>query len=461
MSSSLPPAGEPQRSLRLSILEGGGYAMMAAVSGSALLTACAIRLGATDFHFSLLTAVSTLASLGALAGAYSLGRVGSRRGLIMRIVWTRAVWALPAVQLILGQPPSACLAGLLAVIFLQGFFDNAVGNAWMSWMTDLVPAERRSRYFGIRNAVLGSVGMALAWMVGRSYDELDALWAARGHSPLLVFVPFFLFAAAGGLVSQYYMGRKWEPSGHGERPIPFAATIALPFRHAGFRLLLRFYVLWTLVTAISTPFWRPQMINHLDMSLEVISIYAILSGTMNLVTQTVWGRIIDRVGSRPVIAFNLVGVAFLPLFWLFARPDFLWLIWADALLTGFFWPGFNLATFNLNLQSAPRENRASYFAAISVLCGITGFAANLLGGQIALAFHDFSMDLAGFPLNHYHIIFVLSAVGRLLMLPLALRLPDEKSGSMGMLFTMVGDKVEQMLATGLQQGVEVVRRWRR
>ena len=200
------------------------------------------------------------------------------------------------------------------------------------------------------------------------------------------------------------------------------------------------------------------MINHLHMTLEVIAIYSIVSGIMNLFTQTLWGRIIDRAGSRPVIAFCLVGVSFLPLFWLFARPDFLWMIWADAALTGIFWPGFNLATFNLNMQSAPRENRTAYFAVISVLCGVTGFLANLLGGKLALLYRDFHYDLAGFPLNHYHIIFVISAVGRLMMLPLALQLKDEKSGPAGLTFALVGGKVEQLLAASVQQGVELVRR---
>lgn len=459
MQPSSPP-GEPQRSLRLSVLEGGGYSLMTAVTSGALITACAVRLGATDVHFSLLTAMGTLATLGAMVGAHWVGRVGSRRTLIMRVIWCRALWLIPALQMLFGQSPSACLAGLLAVTLLQGFFDNVLGNAWMSWMTDLVPAERRSRYFSVRNAILGAVGMVLAWMVGRGFDDLDGLWHRMGHDPLLVFVPFFIFATIGGMISLHYMGLKWEPPGMVERPLPLGLMLRLPFQHAQFRKLLRFYVLWTLVTAVSTPFWRPQMINHLHMSLEVISIYSILSGTMNLLTQTFWGRIIDRVGSRPVIVFNLVGVAFLPLFWLFARPDFYWMIWADAVLTGFFWPGFNLATFNLNLQSAPRENRAAYFAAISVLCGLTGFVANLLGGRLALAFQDWSGTLAGFPLNHYHIIFVISAVGRLLMLPLALRLPDERSGTLGTMFTVVGDKVEQMLATGLQQGIERVRRRR-
>ena len=436
------------------MLEGGGYALMTSVTASALITACAVRLGASDRHLSLLTAVGTVATLGAAAGAHWLGRVGSRRRLIMRAIWARALWVVPALQILAGQSAPACLAGLMAVIFIQAFFDNMIGNAWTTWMTDLVPAERRNRYFSMRNAILGTVSMALAWLVGRGFDDLDRLWQWRGYSDLLAFTPFLLFAAAGGLISASYMERKWEPPGMVERPLPLAETLALPLRHPQFRKLLRFYVLWTLVTAVSTPFWRPQMITHLKMSMEVISIYAILSGVMNLLTQPIWGRIIDRVGSRPVIVFNLVGVSFLPLFWLFARPDFLWMIWADAVLTGFFWPGFNLATFNLNLQSAPRENRAAYFAAISLACGVTGFIANLLGGQIAIIFQHFDASLAGFPLNRYHIIFVLSAAGRLLMLPAALRLHDERYGTIGSLFTIVGDKVGHMLGYGAPQGIE-------
>jgi len=457
----IPPCGEPKRSLRLSIQEGACYAMMASVSAGAIITAFASALGATDFQFAVLSGVGTVAALGAVGGAQIVGRLGSRRRTVMMLIWNRALWFIPAIVALLPVPRGFALAALIVVILLHSVLENALGNAWMSWMTDLVPAERRSRYFSRRNAIIGAVSLAATWLVGRSFDDLRARFAFQGHSDMFAFAPFFFFAVIGGLGSIYYMGRKWEPPLHGEQPLPLFDMLRRPLLHPQFRRLLGFYVLWTLVTAVSTPFWRPHMIKNLHMNMETIAFYGIFSGLLSLVAQPLWGRVIDRVGSRPVIAVNLIGVSFLPLFWLFARPDFLWMIWVDALLTGVFWSGFNLATFNLNLQAAPRENRTAYLASISIIGGLVGFVANLLGGQIAVWCQGFHRELLGFTLLNYHVIFTLSAAGRLILLPLALRLHDEKGGSVGLLLTLVGDKVNAAITGSLQQGVELVRKVRR
>ena len=145
----------------------------------------------------------------------------------------------------------------------------------------------------LREAVLiprlgGPSGLVLSGLLLSALILVLAWWllpwiGVRGHGPLLVFVPFFIFATIGGMISLHYMGRKWEPPGMIERSLPLGPMLRLPFQHVQFRKLLRFYVLWTLVTAVSTPFWRPQMINHLQMSLEVIpvcllAVYAALAG---------------------------------------------------------------------------------------------------------------------------------------------------------------------------------------
>jgi hypothetical protein len=48
----------------------------------------------------------------------------------------------------------------VGAIFAGNALTQAGGAAWLSWMSDLIPIERRGRYFGIRNAVIGVIGMA-------------------------------------------------------------------------------------------------------------------------------------------------------------------------------------------------------------------------------------------------------------------------------------------------------------
>lgn len=449
------PPGEPGRSLRFSIWEGGAYTLMASVTGSSIRTFLASQLGATDADFSAITALGTIATLGAVFSSQAVGRIGSRRKLVVMASWLRVLWAALAVVPLLALQPGTGLNILIAVVFAMSLVEAVIVNGWMSWMTDLTTPETRSRYFGLRNSIHAAIAIAASWGIGHAFDFLRD--PAR-LGPTNVFVPLFLFAAVFGALSAMFMGRKWEPPMHDASRLPLLHSLLVPFAHADFRRLLRFHVLWTLVTAVSTPFWQPHMISNLHMNGSTIAIYSILSGVAGLASQLLWGRLIDRHGCRPVLVINLVGITFLPLFWLFARADFLTFIWIDAVLTGLLWPGFNLAVFSLNLQTAPRENRQAYLAAITVTVGVTGFLASLLGGWIATATAGFHATLLGFPLINYHIIFVLSTVGRLATLPLALRLPEERSHPVLAVLTATGQKFSNLISDGVLTGIERIKK---
>ena len=67
--------------------------------------------------------------------------------------------------------------------------------------------------------------------------------------------------------------------------------------------------------------------------------YSIIGGVTGMVMQLLWGRAIDRFGSRPVTVLNFALVGVMPLLWLFATPSFRLPIWGDALLNGLDWSG--------------------------------------------------------------------------------------------------------------------------
>jgi len=179
---------------------------------------------------------------------------------------------------------------------------------------------------------------------------------------------------------------------------------------------------------------------------------------LSLTTQPLWGRVIDRVGNRPVLAFGIVGVFFLPLLWLFATPTRLFPIWLDAALTGVFWPGFTLASFNFILASAPEENRTAYIGVHSSAVGLSTFLAALLGGVLANALGELHVTILGLSLINFHLLFALSSILRIALLPLALGIREEKAQTVAALLGLVGDQVSQRLYQGWQMGGAIVRR---
>jgi MFS family permease len=449
------PNGEPERSQGISILEGSLAQVHITITGGSLVTAYALMLGADDFHLGLISALTALSTIGAILGAQWVGLLGRRKPLsVLCSAGGRSFWAILCLLPFLPLTPAVRLSLMLATLFIGNWFVNLSGTGWLSWMTDLVPLERRGRYFGLRNTVLGGVAMVTSFGAGWILDGFVARnLRAQGLAAI------FGFAAATALAAGFVLSRQWEPPLRGEHPLPLVETLRRPFANRRFRRLLTFAILWAVATGISSPFFGAHMIKNLRMSFSWIAVYSIVAGILNLLSLRVWGKVIDRLGNRPVLAFCVLGVFFLPLLWLFATPANLLPIWLDAALTGLFWPGFTLASFNLVLATAPEENRTAYLGVQTMLIGVATFAASLLGGIVARALGDVHIRVLGLSLINFHLIFIASAVLRIALLPLALRLREQRAQTVGALLGLVGDQVSQRFMQGWQLGISVVRRF--
>lgn len=428
--------------------------------GGSLLTAYALALGATDFHIGLIAGFTMVANVGLLIGAYASLRRWSRKPVVAgAALISRMLWALLAVIPFLPLSTTARVWSFLAVVLAAQTFLQMAVNPWSDWIADLAPENIRGRFFGMRNAVCGGVGMVGAIVVGRAYDALKA-HTHPGHE-MWIFVPFFGGAALLAMISAWMYTLQWEPPMRRHPALSLRDLLVRPLEHAPYRALIRFQVFWAVACAIGGPFFGAHMIRNLHMSLSTIAWYGIIAGSFGLFSQPVWGRIVDRYGNRPVLAFNIVVVFTMPLIWLFATPGFLLPVWADAVLTGLCWPGLNLALFNLVLGTAPAENRQSYLAAQGVISGIAHFLAAATGGLLANYWSDFSLVIGRQTLLNFHILFILSAFGRILMLPAALRLHEPRAMTVRALISGLanaGYRFNDMILAGIGQAVAIVRR---
>jgi MFS family permease len=447
------PEGAPERAMRLSVVEGALSAMNGRVVAGPLVTSLALLLGAREFDLGLLAAATALAPAGGLVAALTLHRFRGRRRFTATCVGLgRALWAAAALALFL-EHETARMALFLLAVFAGGVVNHMGVTAWQSWMTDLVPPERRGRYFGFRNAVLGAVDMATAYGTGFAYDRLKT----AGHeTPALA--ALFLFAGLAGLAAGWVMSRQWDPPGPLERAGSMRNKLALPFREPAFRRLLLFGVGWSAAIGVASPFYVAHMIRNLQMPMATIAWYSILAGSASLLVQPIWGRVTDRYGNRPVLVSTMCGVVGLPLLWLPATAGHLGLIWFDAILTGIVYPGFNLALFNLLLGTAPPENRTAYLAAYNLGTGLAAFTTGLLGGWLAGMCSEWHGQVGPLMLVNFHLLFILTTLGRLILLPLALRLREDRAAPVGALVEAVGDRLTEAFTDTVRAGIEIVRR---
>lgn len=189
---------EPERSLKLSIWEGALSILFLNWSTGVLLTGYALVLGASP---GALAALGGLPFLAQLLAPLALFLRGSRKALAARLNLLARALFLPAV-LVPFLPEALQVPSLLLFAGLSQLLAAPVGVLWLSWMADLVPEEKRGRYFGLRNALLGLVGTLGNLLGGAVADRLP---------PPLGYQAVLLLGVALGLLSVRLLWLQAEP----------------------------------------------------------------------------------------------------------------------------------------------------------------------------------------------------------------------------------------------------------
>jgi MFS family permease len=414
LAAPLTPA-EARRGLRLSTIEGAlatvHISITGTVGGSVFLTGFALLLGANNFQLGLLGALPFIGQLFQFVGAYLEERQGQRRPLVLytalagRLIWLFLL-ALPFMTLLQGQQALIFMVALACSYALNG----VAGNAWMSWMSDLVPPRQRGRYFGMRNTVVGVSTMASTFAAGHLLDFFND----RGQDRLgyaLIFAIAVVFALASALV----LHRQPEPPLQRKARVQWGALLGGPWREIRFRHFVLAATGWALVTGIAAPFYNAYGLLELRVSFATLALNAIVTSAVSLIFFPFIGRLQDRFGDKLVLVVCILGVAPIPWGWILSTPSNLVPMWISAVASGIFWPGITQGLVNVLMDRAPTENRASFMAAYAAITGLGTLIAGLLGGILASMLVGMQLSLGPLALSSLTLLFVLTSIGRVAM----------------------------------------------
>lgn len=237
---------------RISIWEGTFATIHGSLIGGVFITGLALRWGANTFQFGLLSAIPALFTASSIIGALLVARLGERKSLtvITSVVGRSAFLAyLPFLLAHRSMP----IWMFLTVVAAFNLLLVIAGNAWSSWMGDLVPETSRGRYFGIRNTLMSLTTMVLSFLVGK---YLDANKTDQGFSIVC------LLGVLAGIVSMFLLRQQPEPHTiEREPPRPLLpalrSVISAPLADPGFRKFMRFITIWSLLAPLASPFQRP------------------------------------------------------------------------------------------------------------------------------------------------------------------------------------------------------------
>lgn len=359
-----------------------------------------LALGATRAQIGLMNSLSNLgAALVLFPGATLVERWGRRQRIVLLTGGggARAVLMLMALVGLAFSGPAAVYIIIGLTVVRAAFIQLGV-PAWMSLTSDIVPLTGRGRFFSSRNIAMGVAGMAITLLAGQMITGIGKVGGEANGYALAMGLSFVL-----GLVATFWYAQIREP----DIPTPQQAEtkdrqMSL-LRHLrtqpDFLLFCGTSALWNFSLQIAGPFFTPYLAESLGANASIVGALSVVTSLASLPGQRLFGSLNDRWGARRVRLITGLIIPLLPWGWALTRSP--WHVIPINLASGFFWAGFNLASFNFLLEIAPKDRLARYSALyqIVVMAAFAGGAA--LGGVVAERWG-------------YITIFVLSGIGRLI-----------------------------------------------
>lgn len=360
-----------RRDLRLLNGDAFAWAVMTGC-GEAYFVAFGLASGMSEIHSGLLATIPLL--IGAvlqLLSPWAIRRCGSLRTWVASNAMLQALSLVPLVAMAASdRVPPLLLFALASLYWAAGL---ATAPAWNTWVTTIVPAPIRPRFFASRSRLaqiglicgLAGAGLALQWGQGRG-------------DPLAAFGAIFLVAFVARSVSSVLLYRHSDaPAGFAAAMAPLSRAAIAPFLAGGKgRLVLLYMLAVTTSVQVSGPFFTAYILEELRFSyLELMAITActVLS---KVVCLPFIGRFSKRHG--PMRLLWIGGIAITPAATLWLVSGNFWYLFALQFVVGVGWACWEMATFLLVFDTIPEKQRTP----VLTLFNLANCAAIVLGSLL-------------------------------------------------------------------------------
>lgn len=357
------------------------------------VTLYALALGASSLQIGTLSSASSfMAMLAPIPGAQWTARWGKRKAVVLISFGLRRLVLLCALLAPFFFTGERLIYAAIALFALRAGLANLGNPAWMALAADIVPVDRRGRYFSSRKMVMALASMLFVPLAGQII-ELFAV--PRGYQITFGVSIIISAIALGGYYSRIPESTTPAPSrqGNGFKAFLHALT--------GNRVFLLFSlttIVWNFAWQFGGPYFSVYQVEVLRSTPRIIGLLSTAAALMRVVGQPFWGRVIDRHGARWTRAICTLIIPILPFFWIpMTKP---WHALFVTVPSGFMWAGYELANFNLLLELPDKRYQTQAIASYTTLIGLANIAGPLVGGQV--------VETLGF-----HWTFALSGIGRM------------------------------------------------
>jgi hypothetical protein len=320
------------------------------------------------------------------------------------------------------------LIGITCVAVVFGWM---AGPPWYSWLGDIIPEQKHGRFWGRRSAWVAAAVVSVTVPAALLVDRIPPAWKVQ--TVLLIFSAGTLI----GLIDLLIHGTIPEPAMREPEKRHFLAEILIPIRDRRFRPWLAFDQCWTfslmLGATLATQFWMDS--RHGGLALETCLVGSVivlqaLPQVGSILTSSWSGRLVDRIGIKPVLLWGYAFWSILPVLWVVAKPGWsaLILLGLSSLIGGTSSAAAMTAANKLITRFPHPSLRGTYVAVDSWLANLASAAGCFVAFLAAEFLGHWHWTIAGRSFGIIHVLFLASMVLRLtatFVLVPRVRTPDE------------------------------------
>ncbi len=372
-------------------------------------------IGMTPWLWGVMSGISSLALVAQLFSSWLTQRMRQRK-----VVWFVNALAARVVRYLtillamaFFRPGSATAAWVLIVgTCLCNLFGALATPPWMSWLADLIPERQHGGFWGRRASWIdAAVGFAII-PTGLLIDRVAEPWKP------LALLGVFTMATAVGIADLVIHNTLPEPPLAKPSEEHYFRHLAAPLRDLAFRPWLTFNFCWTLAMTFGGSLSLVFFTDHLGMRKNlfggniVLTIIPIVGG---ILVGSKSGKLVDKLGAKPVLWWGHFFWGILPALWIFATPAtaMVWLT-IQGVISGTASRAATTAANKLVTRFPAPENVAVYSAISACTASLASALGCFAAGYVLRLFGDWSVTILGCTFIGFHVLFIFSFVLRML-----------------------------------------------
>jgi MFS family permease len=361
------------------------------------------KLGASATVLGVIAALGALMNIFQIPAARFVERIGYRTFVLRG--WISRSFMIGGVALVVSLPlPVDESTRQILVLFLLFLFNIARGislSGYLPWISAIVPESVRGRFLSMDQAASQS---ALLLTVALSAVYLQ--WTERASAFGALFAASLLLAGMSLIYLKRIPDAPVSPAAkEGGEEVPWGAML----QHGPFLKLVIFHSMMMLALSggglIFIPFARDQ----LGCSDSKFMILHLIWGSIFVLTSLATGKMLDRVGSRPVLGLSALIFGIHWLGWGAVAAHLLpfqWgIIFFQQATAGVGLALYNSAHMRLLMGTVPAMGRSHFFALFSVAASLVAGLAPLGWGLLTDAMRSVKFG-TGVEVNRFVILYV-------------------------------------------------------